>query len=531
MPASGKLPEPRKKKRIHQAESSPFPVPIASIDGKPASSNHWYYYTGQLVGNCVLVKKPGDITFLYKMGFFGKGILSRSKPEHKRFISSYQGVVRKRLPPKERRFQQQRFQQVRKQRYMRHLQWFNQFKQQQKELSDSQDSQDKKHADSSESVVIGKQETENTNGKIDSVCSTSECEPKPKRTKSDDIMDYVGSCTTQSGDVIDTSECVTAGADAVVETDHPSETCSNPKEAEPMQISRNKDFVTAEADFADSNVKMDTDSAEISLEYANKFPEDCNEDSNVKKEGAKPDEDDSSECSDFVIADSDDSDEEVAVVTGEQKEVKEREVQEVIKSGSKHVKKQKVVKKKDPYPIQEYLELSLEEAYFLAFGLGCLTVKDEDGNSLNLTSMWQKFCTIQPNFVPMYTVYHNIRSKGWVPKTGIKFGSDFIVYKQGPPFYHSTYSVLVSMVDEATLLPCGPEERPLSWPVISGMNRVTEHAAKALLFCYVLKPPNMTDQEMLSPQCLQRFKVQEMLMRRWIPSRERENKRFCPMIS
>ena len=44
---------------------------------------------------------------------------------------------------------------------------------------------------------------------------------------------------------------------------------------------------------------------------------------------------------------------------------------------------------------------------------------------MNLTSMWQTFRARQPRFVQNYIVYHNLRSKGWVPKTGIKFGGDF----------------------------------------------------------------------------------------------------------
>lgn len=79
--SNSKLINPKKKRRVFATKESPFPVPIASITGEPPSETQWMYYTGNLVGNQVIVHHSGDISFLYKMGFFGKGTLSRSKPE------------------------------------------------------------------------------------------------------------------------------------------------------------------------------------------------------------------------------------------------------------------------------------------------------------------------------------------------------------------------------------------------------------------------------------------------------------------
>ncbi|XP_077990532.1 uncharacterized protein LOC144444855 [Glandiceps talaboti] len=613
MAASSKLTEPRRKRRIHQAESSPFPVPIASIEGKSACSNRWYYYTGYLVDNCVLVSKPGDISYIYKMGYFGKGILSRSKPEHKRFISSYQGVVRKRLPPKERRFQQQRFQQIRKQRYMRHLQWYNQYKEQ-----DDNNQCQTERTDVSSTFV--KQTIDSENNQSDSQ-GDDNGEPQSKRFKFDDIIESV----TERNSVVGCNDVIRTGNDLRIDVTH-SDDVSN----EVTSISTNSDVITRSDDVItgsddvtprndgtsrnNANVRTDDvttiddvitstrtddvtkndvitltnngnsrvddvtstdDIGTISrdlqrqnlMENSVRTESDeqccpgndtiCTEKSDGQKQvqiesgeikdihgnlnlnlseqnQSKIEDDSSSESTVVIIADSGDDSEGEHVshrITVEEKETKDLEIQAGVKTSSKHGKKHKVVKKKDPYPIHEYLQLSLEEAFFLSFGLGCLTVKDSEQISLDLTSMWQTFCSLQTNFISSYVVYHNLRSKGWVPKTGIKFGSDFIVYKQGPPFYHASYSVLISMVDEKTLQPCGDEERPLTWPVISGMNRVTEHAAKEVLFCFVLKPTNMTDQEMQSPKCISRFKVQEMVMRRWVCARERQDKRFPHLIS
>lgn len=62
-----KLSEPQKKRWITSEKHPPFPVPISSITGLQPSATRWQYYTGELVGNVVLVKHSGDIEWLYNM--------------------------------------------------------------------------------------------------------------------------------------------------------------------------------------------------------------------------------------------------------------------------------------------------------------------------------------------------------------------------------------------------------------------------------------------------------------------------------
>jgi len=79
----------------------------------------------------------------------------------------------------------------------------------------------------------------------------------------------------------------------------------------------------------------------------------------------------------------------------------------------------------EQFHVHETLHLTLEEAFFLSFGLGCLQVFDLFGNCLSLDGMWQLFCKSQKDFIQKYVTYHYFRSKGWVVKPGIKFGGDF----------------------------------------------------------------------------------------------------------
>jgi len=164
--------------------------------------------------------------------------------------------------------------------------------------------------------------------------------------------------------------------------------------------------------------------------------------------------------------------------------------------------------------IEEVLHLSLEEAYFLSYALGCLQVKHQD-QYLNLDEMWTLYSTMKKSFISCYVAYHHFRSCGWVVRSGIKFGNDFLLYKTGPDFYHASFSVRVIPI-------CKTEEHGnnLNWIEFSGIARITESTSKELLLCYVTFPPE--DVDTCSPLCLPHFKVNELVWKRWVASHHEE---------
>ncbi|XP_071611563.1 tRNA-splicing endonuclease subunit Sen2 isoform X4 [Heliangelus exortis] len=181
------------------------------------------------------------------------------------------------------------------------------------------------------------------------------------------------------------------------------------------------------------------------------------------------------------------------------------------------VKKEKLVCRKNPFRIFEYLQLSLEEAFFLVYALGCLSIYYGE-EPLTILKLWEFFSEVKPNFKTTYMAYHYFRSKGWVPKVGLKYGTDFLLYRKGPPFYHASYSVLAELVDDNFE---GSLRRPLSWKSLAGLNRTTANASKELMLCYLIRPSDMTEEEMATPECMKRIKVQELIVNRWVSSRER----------
>ncbi|XP_048028869.1 LOW QUALITY PROTEIN: tRNA-splicing endonuclease subunit Sen2 [Megalobrama amblycephala] len=179
--------------------------------------------------------------------------------------------------------------------------------------------------------------------------------------------------------------------------------------------------------------------------------------------------------------------------------------------------REKLVCRINPFTMMEYLQLSYEEAFFLVYALGCLSVY-YSGEPLSVAQVWTMFRSLQPNFSTSYTAYHYFRSKGWVPKSGIKYGTDLMLYRKGPPFYHASYSVVVERADACFR---GATLRPFSWRSLAALSRTTGNVSKELMLCYVITPSNLTEDMLSSPDCLKRFTVQEVLVSRWVSSRER----------
>ena len=177
------------------------------------------------------------------------------------------------------------------------------------------------------------------------------------------------------------------------------------------------------------------------------------------------------------------------------------------------------------------LYLSPFEAFYLSFGLGCLVVREEEEEKdklhLTIDALWRKFNDLNPNFCEQYAVYHHFRSKGWVVKDGTKFGVEFLLYQEGPAFFHAQYSVKIVSANSA----------PMTWKTLSGLNRVTESSSKELLlaeisywddissaeYCSELK--NVEEMRKKSSKIVQKLLsvcVTENIVKRWVPNQERD---------
>ncbi|CAG9761258.1 unnamed protein product [Ceutorhynchus assimilis] len=168
--------------------------------------------------------------------------------------------------------------------------------------------------------------------------------------------------------------------------------------------------------------------------------------------------------------------------------------------------------------LSETVWLSLEEAFFLASAVKCLDVSCSDGKLLDCDQLWALFQETDSFFVRNYVVYFYYRAKNWVVKPGIKFGGDFMLYKQGPPFYHSSYIIIIEVIDSIngernSIL----TNRCMDNRSVLGLNRLCETAGKELVICRVKWPNNQISYENFS-----NIEIQEILVKRWIASHHQE---------
>lgn len=75
--------------------------------------------------------------------------------------------------------------------------------------------------------------------------------------------------------------------------------------------------------------------------------------------------------------------------------------------------------------VEETLSLGLEEAFFLSFFLKVLRISDVDGELLEWQCLLKEALKVNCLFLESLSAYIYLKSKGWVVKSGLKFGGDF----------------------------------------------------------------------------------------------------------
>ena len=80
--------------------------------------------------------------------------------------------------------------------------------------------------------------------------------------------------------------------------------------------------------------------------------------------------------------------------------------------------------------IRRKLELSLVEALYL-MEKEKIIVKSQAGRKLTYTGFMRKASKQEKRFPVRYAVYSDIRERGYITKTALKYGADFRVYPRG----------------------------------------------------------------------------------------------------
>ena len=203
---------------------------------------------------------------------------------------------------------------------------------------------------------------------------------------------------------------------------------------------------------------------------------------------------------------------------------------------------------------QEHLQLTLEEAFFLIYGLGALDIIDRDSNTITSTaslfSMFRRHSYFPPcppsdlkpddPFLISYVTYHHFRSLGWVVRSGVKFAVDYLLYNRGPVFSHAEFAVMI-IPSYSHLYWTATADRKKetlnkqskSWWWLNSVNRVQSQVRKSLVLAYVDVPApddeheshayaEGVDGDLDVGKLLKRYKIREVGLKRWIPNRSRD---------
>jgi tRNA-intron endonuclease len=117
------------------------------------------------------------------------------------------------------------------------------------------------------------------------------------------------------------------------------------------------------------------------------------------------------------------------------------------------------------------LELSLTEALYL-LDRGTLEIYDLKGKKLTFEKFVRKASKLESRFWTRFSVYRDIRSRGYITKTALKYGADFRVYERGaePGVEHAKW-----------LIYCVNENEGFDWKQFAAMNRVAHSVRKKLV--------------------------------------------------
>ncbi|XP_033226834.1 tRNA-splicing endonuclease subunit Sen2 isoform X2 [Belonocnema kinseyi] len=451
------LHESKKKKKVRLQPQQPLPI-IFDEDG------NIIVFTAHLSALGTCIDEPDDMAAVHSMGFFGKGSLSRSYPAF--------GRARYGAPPV-----------IRNRQWVRRMKWVEEVKQ----LSLESFAEGKDDA-LSEEMAMDYLQNQPTGlcGKEPQPSTSTAKSPEPQEDVPEIIesIEVIGEKTSKSGEF---------SKRRTLDLHEPSdiEILELPKES-PKKVSKPSKIV--------DEVVLDSTEDEEIYEIPNEelcSKTDKNQSDNLwqseELDLSSEDENDVEiQGKVLVLPDSDSENEDYF-----------RDIKPRIEN--------------DGFPVKETLHLTFEETFFLMFGLGCLRVVDFQGKVLSIKEAWEHFCREDPFFVQKYVIYHYFRSKGWVVKPGLKYGGDFLLYKQGPPFYHASYIVIIDVVDAVNLRRIEAKTmRKMQFKNLIGMERLSEAAAKEILLAQVLWPDSIPRNNYTSAIVnLSQFTVNELLWRRW----------------
>ncbi len=122
------------------------------------------------------------------------------------------------------------------------------------------------------------------------------------------------------------------------------------------------------------------------------------------------------------------------------------------------------------------LILSPEEILYLMEKRKRFPVQDEKGNQLTFDEILTAAARSDKSFLLKYTVYKDLKDRGYIVKTGFKFGTHYRIYPRGvkPGEGHAVWLVHVIK-----------ENKKIEFPELSRSVRLAQNVRKKMVFAVV----------------------------------------------
>lgn len=157
----------------------------------------------------------------------------------------------------------------------------------------------------------------------------------------------------------------------------------------------------------------------------------------------------------------------------------------------------------------EHLQLSAVEGFHATFEAQRMRLVDICGRRLDDgIALWQVLCADDPYFARQYAAYVKYRRGGWMPKSGLKYGVDWVLYRAGSKRHaHSPYCVILDY-ESASIQP--------RWVRLQNRLRLVKNVAKNLIVANVtMDAASATNPP--SPQiAVDRVRITELTIDRWV---------------
>lgn len=122
-------------------------------------------------------------------------------------------------------------------------------------------------------------------------------------------------------------------------------------------------------------------------------------------------------------------------------------------------------------PLNQKILFSHHEAFYL-LEQDKMQIEDFRGNIISKDDVLKKFTNLNKNFATSYPAFKDLREKGYIVKTALKFGAEFRIYEK-----NSTHSKWICYTTRET--------SPIKWQDFAAKNRVAHSTNKNLLIAIV----------------------------------------------